>query len=109
MESDKNYSKKYLKAKEKVRRVKWFYFHLVGYIIVVVLLLYNIYILGENNPYANFFLWFNSLMILFWTIFIILHGRWALRNKTFFSKKWESKKAEEFLEKENNTETTMWE
>lgn len=109
MEPNKTYTKKYLKAKERVKRVKWFYLHVVGYVISVGLMLYNIYILDTNNPHTDFFLWFNSILILAWTVFIVLHGRWALKNKTFFSKKWESKKAEEFLEKENKSKTTMWE
>ncbi len=99
----------YTKAKEKVRHVKIFYLHLVGYIIAVGLMLFNIYILDDNNPYADFFLWFNSIMILTWTVFIVLHGRWALSGKTFFSKSWEDKKAKEFLDKQNKEETTIWE
>lgn len=103
-----NKKERYTKAKEKVRHIKIFYYHLVGYFVVVALLLYNIYILDENNSYSDFFLWFNSIMILAWTVFIILHGMWALKGKTFFSKKWEDKKAKEFLNQEEK-ETTLWE
>ncbi|WP_248722338.1 2TM domain-containing protein [Seonamhaeicola sp. ML3] len=102
---------KYSKAKERVKHVKMFYLHLVGYFIVVVLLLYNVYILGENNPYKDFFLWFNSIIIIAWTVFIILHGRWVFKGKTFFSKSWEDKKAREFLEKQKDKDdnTKIWE
>ncbi|MBC3759417.1 2TM domain-containing protein [Hyunsoonleella sp. SJ7] len=103
-DSDKNQS--YLKAKEKVRQVKIFYYHLVGYFIVVALLIWNLMIVA--GPYANFFNWFNSIIMVAWTAFIILHGRWALKGKTFFSKKWENDRAKEFLKKEQN-ETRMWE
>ncbi len=109
MRTKKNNNAPYLKAKERVRHVKIFYLHLVGYIIAVGLMLYNIYILDYSNPHADFFLWFNSVMILAWTVFIVLHRRWALSGKTFFSKSWENKKAKEFLEKQNKEETTIWE
>lgn len=109
MKTDKEKDHVYFKAKERVKHVKIFYMHLVGYFIAVGLMLYNIYILEEHNPYANFFLWFNSIMILAWTVFIILHGRWALKGKTFFSKRWENKKTQEFLEKNKGDETTFWE
>jgi hypothetical protein len=101
----------YSKAKEKLKHVKIFYMHLIGYIIAVGLMLYNIYILDGSNPHADFFLWFNSIIILAWTVFIILHGRWALKGKVFFSKSWEDKKAKEFIEKanKNKNETTLWE
>ena len=47
MRNEKNDA--FFKAKEKVRHVKIFYMHVVGYIIIVALLLFNIYILDENN------------------------------------------------------------
>ncbi|APY11700.1 hypothetical protein BWZ22_10830 [Seonamhaeicola sp. S2-3] len=109
MSSQKNKKDQYLKAKERVRNIKIFYYHLVGYIILVALLLYNIYILDVNNPYADFFTWFNSIIIGAWTIFIILHGRYALKGKTIFKKDWEDKKMKEFLENETDEETTIWE
>lgn len=109
MNSPKTKKDQYIKAKERVRNIKIFYYHFVGYLILVALLLYNIYILDKNNPHANFFTWFNSIIIVAWTIFIILHGRYALKGKTIFKKDWGDKKIKEFLENEAEEETTIWE
>lgn len=108
MTTDQDNKERYFKAKKKLHNIKMFYIHLAGYIVVVALLLFNIYILEESNPYTEFFMWFNSIMIVAWTIFIILHGRWALKGKTFFNKNWEEKKLKEFLDNENKNKTT-WE
>lgn len=101
----------YFKAKEKVNHVKIFYVHLVGYLIAVGLMGYNIYYIHiYTSKYTNFFTWFNSIFIVAWTVFIVLHWRWAIKGKTFFSKGWEAKKAKKYIEKQSTKEeTTMWE
>ena len=97
--------KKYINAKEKVRNIKVFYIHFVGYLILVALLLYNIYILeGEHK---DFFLWFNLTVIVSWTIFIVFHAWYVFKGKLFFKKSWEEKKMKEFLDREEEVE--MWE
>ncbi|TXG39157.1 2TM domain-containing protein [Seonamhaeicola maritimus] len=106
MEQDKN--KGYFKAKEKVRHIKMFYYHLVLFIVVLILLSINFLYLDENNPYSEFFILFNSIIIVVWTVVIILHGRWALKGKSIFKKGWEDQKMKEYLEKEEE-ETTLWE
>ena len=97
----------FLKAKEKVRHLKLFYLHLVGYIILVTLLLYNLYIIDENNKYANFFTWFNTIMIISWTIFIGIHAWNVFKGRLFFKKSWEDRKLKEYMDNENNT--NLWE
>ena len=92
-----------VRAKEKVRHLKIFYYHLVGYIILVLLLLYNLYIIDDNNTYADFFTWFNTIIILSWTIFIAIHAWNVFKGRLFFKKSWEEKKLKEYLEKEDST------
>jgi len=104
METEKVLKEDFARAKEKVRHIKIFYIHLVGYIILVLLLSYNLFIIDENNKYADFFTWFNSIIMIAWTIFIILHGRFALKGKQFFKKSWEDRKLKEYMEKEE----TKW-
>lgn len=105
METEKGLNEDLIRAKEKVRHIKIFYMHLVGYIILVLLLSYNLYILDENNQYADFFIWFNSIMIIAWTIFIILHGRFALKGKQFFKESWEEKQIKKYM----NEDKRRWE
>jgi hypothetical protein len=107
MKPEQDKKELYIKAKDKVRNIKVFYYHLVGYFIVVALLLYNIYILDETNPYANFFTWFNSIVMVAWTIFIAIHGWNVFKGRLWFKKDWEDKKIQEFMEEESDK--TLWE
>ncbi|MFI1745717.1 2TM domain-containing protein [Thalassobellus sediminis] len=94
--NEKNES--YIKAKEKVKSIQIFYIHLVGYIIVVLLLSYNIYIAA--GEYRNFFVWLDIFFLVAWTIFIVLHGRNVFKGKRIFNKSWEERKIKEHIEKQ---------
>lgn len=98
--------KRYIEAKKKVRRIQIFYLHLVLYIIVVALILFNLYII--EGPYTNVITGLNISTIVFWTIFIFIHGWSVFKGKLFFSKRWEDKKIEQIL-KDKNKEETFWE
>lgn len=105
MEAPKEKTKNYLRAKEKVRKIKLFYIHLAGYIIILLLLAYNFLILDENNEYADFFTMFNTIIMIVWTIFIALHAWNVFKGSLFFKKSWEDRKLKEYMEKEE----TKWE
>ena len=94
-------------ARRRVRQIQIFYFHLVLYIIVVALLLYNFYIV--EGPYKNNIIALNLSVLLVWTVFTTLHGLIVFKGRQIFKKRWEDRKIEEFLEKENEVETTTWE
>ena len=93
-------------AKNKVRKLKVFYIHLAGYIVVVALLLYNLYIVA--GPYKNNIISLNLSVIFAWTIFIIIHGLNVFKQKRIFKTSWEEKKTKEFLNNKEE-ETTFWE
>ena len=113
MKENKDTNKNYIKAKNKVRDLMVFYIHLIGYIIVLILLLWNLSILEEGNKYKEFFTLFNSIIMLAWTIFIVMHGWNVFKGKLFFKKSWEDRKMNEYIEKEevkeDEKETTIWE
>ncbi|MFI1772325.1 2TM domain-containing protein [Thalassobellus citreus] len=98
MKTSNEKNESYIKAKEKVKSIQIFYIHLVGYIIIVMLLLFNIYIAA--GPYRNFFVWFDIWVIVAWTVFIILHGRNVFKGKRIFNKSWEERKIKEHIEKQ---------
>tara|TARA_R110002050_G_scaffold53118_2_gene120785 strand:- start:10912 stop:11223 length:312 start_codon:yes stop_codon:yes gene_type:complete len=98
METSNEKNKSYLKAKEKVKNIQIFYIHLVGYIIVVMLLLYNLYIVA--GVYKTFFIWFNISVMVAWTIFILVHGWCVFKGRRLFNKSWEERKMKAFIEKE---------
>lgn len=100
MEASKEKNESYYKAKEKVKQIQIFYLHLVGYIIIVILLSYNIYI--AEGEYKNFFIWLDTTFLVLWTIFIIIHG-WRVFKGRFFKKSWEDRKIQEFIEKDKKS------
>lgn len=105
METQKSKAQLMLEAKKKVKNLKIFYIHLVGYVVLVVLLSYNLYIM--SGPYKPFFQWFDICILVAWTLFIIMHGWNVFKGKMFFKKDWENKKIQEFMDTE--TPTKPWE
>ncbi|MTE27662.1 2TM domain-containing protein [Winogradskyella ouciana] len=93
-------------AKKKVRRLKLFYIHLAGYIVMLVLLSYNLYIV--EGPYKNNIISLNLSIIVAWTVFIGIHGFKVFKDRTLFNKNWENKKLKKFAQEEE-TEKKMWE
>jgi len=106
MEFNKDEEKRFVNAKRKVDRIKIFYLHLVLYIIVVALISYNFYIL-EEGPFKNNITALNISVLVFWTIFISIHGWTVFKGKLLFKKRWEDKKIEKILKEKE--ETTFWE
>ncbi|WP_136481952.1 2TM domain-containing protein [Cognatitamlana onchidii] len=104
METKYDEQERYIRAQKKVRNLKMFYIHLIGYIIVMALLAFNMYI--AEGSYKDFFIWFDSIIMVGWTIFIVLHGCRVFYGKPFFGKTWEDKQARKYLEMEK--ETTIW-
>ena len=97
-----------INAKRRLRNLKVFYIHLIGYLVLVALLAYNLYII-EDGPYTDSIIWLNLTTIVVWTIFIALHGLNVFRGRLFFKKSWEDKKTETYIKKDQENKTTFWE
>jgi hypothetical protein len=96
MKTSKEINKNYIVAKEKVRQLQIFYMHLVGYIIVMALLGYNLYIM--QGEYKQFFFWLDITVMVLWTFFIIIHAWNIFKGRVFFKKSWEERKLKEYME-----------
>tara|TARA_R110002049_G_scaffold295640_1_gene483120 strand:- start:38 stop:355 length:318 start_codon:yes stop_codon:yes gene_type:complete len=94
-------------AKNRIRKIWWFYVHLAGYIVFSSLLIYNLYIV--EGPYKNNIISLNLSILVGWTVIIIVHGLTVFKGNKIFKKRWEDKKTEEFLKEKNKEETTFWE
>ncbi|RZS93343.1 2TM domain-containing protein [Aquimarina brevivitae] len=103
MSSDNLYEN-YKRAKQRVKKEREFYGHLVAYLIMnVVILVFKSKLLqlimhGETDP--NFELWWDYNLIftpLFWGIGLLFHGLWAFEKTILFNKKWEKKKIEHYV------------
>jgi hypothetical protein len=108
MKTNKEEQQRLIRAKKKVRQVQVFYLHLVLYIIVVSLILFNFYII-EEGPYKNNIITLNLSVLVGWTVFISLHAVIIFKGKQLFNKRWEDKKIEQFLKEKEGDKSTFWE
>jgi uncharacterized membrane protein len=86
----------FIKAEKKVRSIRNFYLHLILYIIGVLLISYNFYII--EGPYTSIITGLNITILVFWTLIICIHGWNVFKAKFLFKKSWEDKKIEEYLD-----------
>lgn len=108
MTKEHNYKQRLIAAKKHVRRIQIFYLHLVGYLIIVTLLSYNLYIL-EEGEYKKVITWLNLSTLVGWSIFIAIHAWSVFKGKLIFKKSWEEKKIKEYLKDQEEIEATFWE
>jgi len=85
--------KKYKLVKKQVERLKWFYVHLVIYIIFIPVLIYLNYISRAGFPWALF-------PILGWGFGIVGHASETFNYNPFFGKNWEERKIRELMNKD---------
>ncbi|HEA29272.1 MAG TPA: 2TM domain-containing protein [Leeuwenhoekiella sp.] len=97
----KNSEEKYLEAKRKVEKIKAFYGHLTVFLIINLLLAaLNYY---DNNWRSPWFLW----VTLGWGIGLVFDYLKAFEKNPLFNKKWEERKINEYMEKEEQRQN--WE
>jgi hypothetical protein len=78
-----------------LRRLKLFYIHLFGYIVLVCLILYNLYMV--QGEYKNNIIALNIIILILWTLFITIHGWGVFKGRILFSTRWEEQKLKEYL------------
>lgn len=87
-----NENTSYLRAKERVEKLKGFYGNLASYCVVIPILI----IVNLNSPHDFQWFWFPMLG---WGLGVLFHAF-----ETFgYGKSWEEKKIQEILNKQNNT------
>jgi fumarate reductase subunit C len=93
METNYTEAERYYQAHKKVKEIKEFYQHLTVYLLCnPVVIIVNLL----TSPGYLYF-WFS---VLGWGVAIVLHGLKAFDRIPFFSKEWEERKIQEFLDKE---------
>ena len=95
MQAQENYieDKRYLKAKEKVEKIKGFYSNLISYFIVIPILAYINY-RTTDFPWAIF-------PALGWGFGVIAHGLDAYGYNPILGRNWEERKIKEFMKKDD--------
>ncbi len=90
----------YKMAKQKVKKIKGFYTHLLVYLLVnTFIIVLNIKELDEGESYFQFH---NFTTAFFWGIGLVAHGFSVFVPYFIFGKDWENKKIKEFMNKEKN-------
>lgn len=105
---------KYDHAKRRVKEIKNFYNHILIFVMInVSLYVVRFYVfpkigfVSDEEGFNNWLNWNTFLMPLFWAVGITIHGIWAFRHKFIPVKKWEERKIQEFMDKEEQ-ETQRW-
>ncbi len=87
----------YLNAKEKVKKIKGFYIHLLVYIAVNVMIVFvNI---QNLKPGESYFQLENFFTAFFWGIGLLAHGLSVFSPNFILGKDWEEKKIRELMDK----------
>ena len=84
--------KRYLRAKEKVEKIKGFYSNLTSYLIVLPILVY-VNFRTSDFPWVIF-------PALGWGFGVVVHGMEAYGYNPFMGKNWEERKIREFMDNE---------
>ncbi len=104
---NKNYEGAYLKAMNKVDRLRGFYWHLIVYLIVntgitVLKITRNI---GNGESFNEAFFDLGTFIVwLFWGIGLALHAFSVFGLPYLLGKNWEENKIKEFMEEETKNE-----
>jgi|UniRef100_UPI004047BA15 two-component system, LytTR family, sensor kinase len=95
MQTDNQEQFRYLKAKEKVQKLKGFYANLITYCLVIPCLVYI------NLRFVPDFHWF-YFPILGWGMGLLFHGMEVYNYNPFLGKDWEQRKIKSLMEEEEN-------
>lgn len=94
IEKDFTEADRYYDAQKRVKELREFYEHLSVYVLSTpIVIIVNL----MTSPEYLWFIW----CVVGWGMAIVLHGLKVFSFPPFFNKKWEDKKIQEFLEKEN--------
>ncbi|QDW22961.1 2TM domain-containing protein [Flavobacterium sp. KBS0721] len=96
---DENYKAAY----KKVKKIKGFYSHLKVYIIVNLIIIFsslNRDFFGKAFNESGLFEWHTYSTAVFWGIAILIHAFTVFGPDVFFSKDWEQKKIQKYIDKD---------
>ncbi|WP_379967343.1 2TM domain-containing protein [Epilithonimonas sp. UC225_85] len=95
-----NQSLKYQLAREKVNRIKYLYFHILAYVIIDLGLLIMRYV--QSDSWEDFLSLDHFMTLFIWTLVLSIHLICVFALPLIFGEKWEEKKIQKILNKENH-------
>lgn len=94
------------KARKKIEDIKGFYKHLAAYILVNIFLL--VMSAANLDPGETFWRWSTFMTAISWGVGLVAHGLSVYSRNIFFSKSWEEKKIQEYMDRDKGR-GTKWE
>jgi len=97
------YNDRYDRAKKRVEKIKGFYWHFASYFIVNMFISCSKIVSNMNSgeSFSEAFFDFGTFALwMFWGIGIFFHAFGVFGKHLLFGEKWESRKIQEFMEKE---------
>lgn len=90
-----NREEAYLRAEKRLKEIKGFYWHAFWYVVVNIFI---IFVLGSNSDGFMYFGKFSTAF--FWGIGLAFHALGVFGKNLLFSKSWEKRKIEEYMQKD---------
>jgi hypothetical protein len=101
---------KYERAKKRVKEIKSFHTHLRAFLIINILvyvarflILPKLGVLPEDEGFIDWLNWNTYLMPMFWGIGLAIHALCVFGKKFKPLQKWQERKIDEILKKENES------
>ena len=88
----------YLRAQKRLKEIKGFYWHAFWYVAVNIFLI----VLVASNANGNIWHFGTFSTPLFWGIGLGFHALGVFGKNLFFSKSWEDRKIQEYMDKDKN-------
>ena len=88
----------YLRAQKRLKEIKGFYWHAFWYVAVNIFLI----VLVASNAKGNIWHFGTFSTPLFWGIGLGFHALGVFGKNLFFSKSWEDRKIQEYMDKDKN-------
>ena len=99
---------RYERAKQRVKKIKGFYWHLVSYFIVNMFISCSKIVsnMNDGESFSDAFFDFGTFALwVFWGIGIFFHAFGVFGKHLLFGEEWEQRKIQEFMKKEKQQES----
>ena len=105
MENEYIEEQQYLRAQKRVKEIKGFYWHLFWYLMVNIIWFIVIISLNAQESFFQYGFWGKGygilVNVLFWGIGLLVHWFIVFGRHITFSKRWEERKTQELMDKDN--------
>ena len=94
---------RYIRAKKRVEKLKGFYWHFASYLVVNLFISTSKIVSGmsDGESFMEAFWDFGTFAVwIFWGIGVFFHAMGVFKHNILFSKDWETRKINEFMDED---------